>query len=576
MGGGGASGSSGTPSNTSGQAVSYQPTAQPQADIGYQNLLGGFFGGLGPSFQGTFGGSPNMFSGTPGGVAYGYAQPFVGGAGSGTVTDPNNPSYQAALLASQQAAAGGSPYLLGAANLLQPYQGQAFDLGQWSTPGTLSGLTGTQDSLQQITQALGGSVAPQVASQYAAALANQGQGMSAAEGLSNQNTWALNQLMPQAYNESQWMSGDTSAAYPAALGYALGGAANLNQYANQILGTAFDPQQALYNQLQNQVSQQAQAADAAAGLGGSAYGASTVGNTLSNFDINWQNQQLARQAQGLSAAQPAYTAATQLPFAPTAAATQAYAAANQLPQSVMSQGGAIDQAVASLIQQSSALPGQVAGQYGGIGQQVGNLGLQQGQLGSLLQSLPFGAANQYASAVGQLPSLYSAGTSLAGLPLQAQTGNTSTALQAMGNLATLGNQQYAIPQQVANDLQSYLQLGQAASGLSGQLGALGLQENQMGLAGIGSALGAGSNLLFGNQGLSGALGLGNAGLLGSSGLFGGGGAAAGLGGLTAGTGALDVGGGGELASGLATSAVGAADAGGSAGGLASILPFAAS
>ena len=34
----------------------------------------------------------------------------------------------------------------------------------------------------------------------------------------------------------------------------------------------------------------------------------------------------------------------------------------------------------------------------------------------------------------------------------------------MGNLISLGNTQYAIPQQLMNDLQSYMQLGQSAWG----------------------------------------------------------------------------------------------------------------
>lgn len=559
MGGGGASGSSGTPSNTSGQAVSYQPTAQPQADIGYQSLLGGFFGGLGPSFSGTFGGQPGMFSGTPGGMSYGYAQPFVGTTGSGTVSDPNNPYYLQALAGALQAASGAGS-VLGAGQSMIP--GVATDaLNQSSgivNTNTVPTLAAIQSELPQYIQQAQGQTS------NIANLIKQ---------LYQANSYDLSGTAPMALAEGGAIANQINQGYGASLANANDAANRLGAfgdtmlgYGNTILNTGFDPQGDLFAKLSNQVAQQAQAANAASGLGASPYGASTAGNTLSNFDINWQNAQLARQAQALSGASGAEgTAASAfgtqagLPLSVSTGTTAALQGANQLPYLPLQQGGAISQAIANLASQSNLLPSQVESAYTNL---AGALAPQQYQ--------PISA---YASTLGQVPSLLSSGATLTGLPYGAQTTGTSNALQALGSYTNLGNQQYTIPQQVANDLQSYLQLGQAASGLSGQLGALGLQENQMGLAGIGSALGAGSNLLFGNQGLSGALGLGNAGLLGSSGLFGGGGAAAGLGGLTAGTGPLDVGGGGELASGLATSAVGAADAGGGAG-LASFLPFA--
>jgi len=83
------------------------------------------------------------------------------------------------------------------------------------------------------------------------------------------------------------------------------GIAGMNQLtggAAQILNTGFDPQQALYNQQQGQVIEQTNVANAMAGLGSSPYGASNTANTLGNFDINWQNNELARQQQALGAA----------------------------------------------------------------------------------------------------------------------------------------------------------------------------------------------------------------------------------------------------------------------------------
>ena len=70
-------------------------------------------------------------------------------------------------------------------------------------------------------------------------------------------------------------------------------------YASQILQTGFDPQNALYNQTQNQISQQLNAQNAMSGLGGTPYGAAVAGQGLTNFNIDWQNQQLQRQATAL-------------------------------------------------------------------------------------------------------------------------------------------------------------------------------------------------------------------------------------------------------------------------------------
>lgn len=82
--------------------------------------------------------------------------------------------------------------------------------------------------------------------------------------------------------------------------------AALTQAGNQVLSTGFDPQQALFNQTQGQVLDQASVANAMAGLGSSPYGASQTANTLSNFDINWQAQQAARQQAALGAATTAF------------------------------------------------------------------------------------------------------------------------------------------------------------------------------------------------------------------------------------------------------------------------------
>lgn len=556
MGGGGASGSSGVPSNTSGQAVTYQPTAQPQSDTLYQALLGGLGGALSPPLANAFGSLPgvssfgtnipNAFSSTPGGVSYGLGQPFVGGVGSGTITDPNNPDYLEALGGALQTATGGqnlsdlAVWLTGGNSLLQGALGSS--LGAAGT---------TANNAYDLASQLGSWSDISFLPQLQNALGSQANINTNAAQLSNFINGTLPSTATWGLQEGNAIQNYTNAALATNQPLAQQYGSNLGNYANSILNTAFDPQSALYNQLQNQVSQQAAAANASAGLGGSAYGASTTANALSNFDINWQNQQLARQAQGLSSAAPAYSTATSLPFSPIAAASPQYAAAQSLETNPLVQGGAIQQQVAQLLNGATMMPGNVAGQFG-------NLGAQAGSLGSTAASLPYLPLTGALTTAGDIGSLLGTANTLQGLPYNTQSGNTSNALQALGSMTNLGNQQFTIPQQLANDLQSYLQLGQAASGLSGQLGALGLNEQQSSLAGIGSALGTGSNLLFGTQGLSGALGLGSGGLLGGLG----GGTSAATASSLADIGAIGGAGGGAIDSGVLAAAPAASSGGG--------------
>lgn len=92
--------------------------------------------------------------------------------------------------------------------------------------------------------------------------------------------------------------------------------------------------------------------------------------------------------------------------------------------------------------------------------------------------------------------------SSAALPFQTGVGINQAGLTGAQGLAQLGNNQFAIPQALLNDLQSYLNLGQSASGISGTLGNMGV--NQTGNM-IGGAL-SGLSSLFGGGGSGGLLG----------------------------------------------------------------------
>lgn len=77
---------------------------------------------------------------------------------------------------------------------------------------------------------------------------------------------------------------------------------------NQIWQSAQDPQRALYDRTAQQFTDQIRSGQAARGLGNSAIGASEEAQTLGNFNIDWQNQQLKRQIEASQAQNLASTA----------------------------------------------------------------------------------------------------------------------------------------------------------------------------------------------------------------------------------------------------------------------------
>ena len=78
---------------------------------------------------------------------------------------------------------------------------------------------------------------------------------------------------------------------------------SLGQYAPAIAQTAFDPQSAVYNQLQQQNTDQTAAINSMSGVGGSPYGAGLMGQSNQNLNLKWQQDAAARQNQGIAALQ---------------------------------------------------------------------------------------------------------------------------------------------------------------------------------------------------------------------------------------------------------------------------------
>ena len=394
--------------------------------------------------------SANAGAGTPGGVNYPLAQSAV----YGDIT--NNPYANQAIWGSDQASQNAfniaAPGAFGSAEALQgaslgglPYAQTA--LSQGFDPRYEQAISGIQNN-PYFAQAMGGA-------QRGAQMG--GQGAEAMMGMGRQ----------------------------------IGGT------INPLLEAGMDPRSALFNRSQGRLMDQSNAANAMAGISGTPYGASVTSNAMGNFDIDWQNQQLARQAQASGAAGQAANTAGGL----YGAAPGLMASTSALPSNVYT--GQIGQTLGALDARNKAGLQGAAG-YGSL---LGSAGTGLGQSNALNLS-GVGAQQQYGAA-----------------PYNTQAGIGANSLSGLSNLTNLGNQQFVLPQQEIGNLMQYMGLGQSASNISGNLGQMGFNQVAQGLGGALS----GANTLFGNGGM---LGGGGGGLLGGAGAaaadFGGGGAALGV------------------------------------------------
>lgn len=168
--------------------------------------------------------------------------------------------------------------------------------------------------------------------------------------------------------------------------------------AQQIAATAFDPQNALYARTLQQLQDQVRAGEAARGVATTPYGAGIENKALSDFNIDWANQQLQRQIAGGQATSALTGQGAAIQGAGQQLASQApalFQQASQYPyltgqqigtgqQSAISNllsGGAQAQGLAATpIQQYLAYLG-VGNQAGGVANQLGQLGLNQANLG---------------------------------------------------------------------------------------------------------------------------------------------------------------------------------------------------
>jgi hypothetical protein len=185
-------------------------------------------------------------------------------------------------------------------------------------------------------------------------------------------------------------------------GTAQGAQQNLMGAGNQLWNTAQDPQNALRNQMQQQVTDASRAGSSARGIGMGAQGAGLENQDVSNFLMNWQNQQLGRQAQGLQGMTGAYNQAGQ----------QGNAVGQNLA-GAMNMGALGPQ----FLQQGAQYPFDIANMYGG--------GMNANFYNPMLQGMQ-GAQNYMNTGVPASGYSFAAG----------QTGlrNATNALQGLGQL----------------------------------------------------------------------------------------------------------------------------------------------
>lgn len=196
---------------------------------------------------------------------------------------------------------------------------------------------------------------------------------------------------------AQTAANQAGAAYGTIGNQALANSGAMSNAAQQMLGagqqvwnTALDPQSALYQRTLQQLQDQTRASQAARGITNSGYGANLENEALSNFNIDWQNQQLNRQMAGLNAMGGA-----------TTGAGNAYGVANQLGASgaeSLGSSGMVPYAT------SSSILGNMLNALNNYGSSVGGASnaLDLSTAGALGQYLNLGASQSNEAAQTQI------------------------------------------------------------------------------------------------------------------------------------------------------------------------------
>lgn len=250
--------------------------------------------------------------------------------------------------------------------------------------------------------------------------------------------------------------------------YGLGGQVqgmgqNLMPDVQSLIAMGFDPQNALYARTQQQVADQSNAQAAASGVGGTPYGQGVAGQTMSNFNIDWQNQQLQRAATGAGAA------------------------------------GQLGGAATGMIGQGAQLQSAGIGQFmQGAGQPYNTYaGINQNQLGLLNQ------ANQYGQGAAAIPQMQAQDY------MQFLQGQSQFQGQQTGQQLQQAQQEFQQAQAIGQDIGSAVGGGFGMGGFGGGMGGMG--GGGAGFGGFGSMFGGGGGGGYGGSPFGGGWGAFNGG-----------------------------------------------------------------
>ena len=339
--------------------------------------------------------------------------------------------------------------------------------------GQSAGLAGMTDPAYQQSYQLAQGInynpylqASQQAGQQYGQLANQAAGAGnisygqAAQGFGQQQN--LQNTGNQYYGQQEQLGRQQQQLGYSQLGQSQGLASGLQQAGQQAYQSGFDPQNALYNQQFQQATDQANAVNSMYGLGSSGAGAGMTTQAQQNFNTGWENQQLGRQVQGLSAMTGANQAASGILGTGYGAAQQGVSGAGQLNQYGATGLSQLNQT------------GIQSGDQGSANLQAG-LGYYGQQPGYTQQSAqtPLGAQQMVAGMPSQNASQYVTGISGSMTPYDQQQ---NQAIPYMNYGSGAGSN--AFQNTLAANKQSAAQQGAAAQGLGNALG--GINWSQVG------------------------------------------------------------------------------------------------
>lgn len=227
--------------------------------------------------------------------------------------------------------------------------------------------------------------------------------LSGLQGLAGEGYGLTQGIVNNPYGASyQTAAGSAGSALGTLGGQAGGAAGQLYGAGGSLLNTAFDPQSALYNRTQQQNQDQTGALLAASGVGATPYGQAVAAQNNENFNIDWQNQQLQRQLQGVQGAEGAFgQGASQGNIGAQATlggGQLPYTTANSILGSGLSALGTqqgLDQGVTGAADQYLGLTNQ------GYGNQLGQYNAQEQQFSGMLNGLGSILGYGGSSSIGQ-------------------------------------------------------------------------------------------------------------------------------------------------------------------------------